>query len=1040
MKKKRLGKALALLMSICMVISMCPLTAFAADGSVPEWRTVSTWADLQKAFDEGADAKLETNITASAADGALVVPADKIVTLDLNDKTLNRGLSAETEQDYVIRVQGTLTVLDSADEPYGKITGGYGNADNAGGGIYVDTNATLNFTSGQIQNNTAYHGGGIYVKGTANLTGGAINQNKGANAGAGIYFDTGSHGFISNTPITFNQNSSSDGLGGGGIAVLSNDVRISGSPIIWYNGSGSYVDDIYLSSDDAVLKVVGALGKKAKLNISKGGTPSHYAAVGSGYTLTESDCNKFASATSAYAVKPLNTEVPGGRVELGDSWKVYLESQNVRIVSNTTTSSDTVTLVKENSSSVGALVWKGNDFVFTVSPADGYQKNNDDFCVKYRKLNTDEQITIKPSEDGIYTLPAQDRSVYLYVYGIEKTPYTVEFDTGIDGVAIDPQAPLYIGANVTAPAALTRPGYTFAGWYSDADFKQAWNFDKDTVSRNMTLYAKWIADSTPSYTLSGTVVSHSGKYPHSNAVVTLTQNNGKTVVASVSTGEDGRFSFPGLLAGTYQISATDYESFSGMTDTLTITSDIEDCKLFFPVSRFLPEVAAADGTPDIYVSGLDGLAEEYGTLYYMNQRVRVVMNVAGKQESALPADTVAAIKALSADEPLTYLDIGITYFLRSTIDDELIEKKITDTGTHVQAITVSYDTAGKNISVYRVHNGAASRLTESGSGADGTYRVNDGSVTIYTTKFSTYAIGCTTRTSSGSHSSSSSAASASPVEVKSAANGTVKTDKSAAAKGTTVTITVTPDKGCELNKLTVADKNGKAVSVTAKGSGKYSFTMPDGKVTVAASFTETDRNLAYRDCPKGSTCPIGPFTDAKPTDWYHDGVHFCLENNLMVGYSENSFKPDGTTSRAMLTVMLWRLSGSPTVNYAMQFSDVSADSWYAEAVRWAAGTNVVTGFEDGTFRPDSAVTREQMATVLYRCAKSKNYDVSVGEDTNILSYADAASISAYAVPAMQWACGSGMMQGANGSLNPKNSTTRAQMATMMMRFCAEIVK
>ena len=192
---------------------------------------------------------------------------------------------------------------------------------------------------------------------------------------------------------------------------------------------------------------------------------------------------------------------------------------------------------------------------------------------------------------------------------------------------------------------------------------------------------------------------------------------------------------------------------------------------------------------------------------------------------------------------------------------------------------------------------------------------------------------------------------------------------------------------------------------------------------------ETDRNLAYRDCPKDNTCPIWPFTDAKPTDWYHDDVHFCLETKLMVGYGANTFKPNSSTSRAMLTVMLWRLGGSPTFNYAMQFSDVDSGKWYTEAVRWAASTNVVTGFTDGTFRPDSAVTREQMAAVLYRYAQSKDYDVSVGENTNILSYADA-----YAIPAMQWACGSGMIQGANGSLNPINSTTRDQLASIIRKI------
>ena len=111
--------------------------------------------------------------------------------------------------------------------------------------------------------------------------------------------------------------------------------------------------------------------------------------------------------------------------------------------------------------------------------------------------------------------------------------------------------------------------------------------------------------------------------------------------------------------------------------------------------------------------------------------------------------------------------------------------------------------------------------------------------------------------------------------------------------------------------------------------------------------------------------------------------------------------------------MLWRLSGSPTANAAMPFSDVDSGKWYTEAVHWAASNNVVTGFTDGTFRPDAAVTREQMAAVIYRYAQSKNYDVSVGENTNILSYADAESVSEYAITAMQWACGSGMIQGAD---------------------------
>ena len=259
-----------------------------------------------------------------------------------------------------------------------------------------------------------------------------------------------------------------------------------------------------------------------------------------------------------------------------------------------------------------------------------------------------------------------------------------------------------------------------------------------------------------------------------------------------------------------------------------------------------------------------------------------------------------------------------------------------------------------------------------------------------------------------------------------------------------MTITVTPDRGYALGRLTVTGRGGRAVSVTARGSGRYTFLMPAGGVTVAASFVEAGWDLAYRDCMRDGSCPIRPFTDASPADWYHDGVHFCLENGLMVGYSGAAFRPDAGTTRAMLVVMLWRLNGSPVVNYAMDFEDIRPDAWYAEAVRWAASEGIVRGYGNGKFGPSDTLSREQMAAILWRYAKYKGYDVSVGESTNILSYDDVSALSQYAIGAMQWACGSGMVTGKaqDGGmvLEPKGGATRAQMATMLMRFCAEIVK
>ena len=234
---------------------------------------------------------------------------------------------------------------------------------------------------------------------------------------------------------------------------------------------------------------------------------------------------------------------------------------------------------------------------------------------------------------------------------------------------------------------------------------------------------------------------------------------------------------------------------------------------------------------------------------------------------------------------------------------------------------------------------------------------------------------------------------------------------------------------------------GLEIELTDKGDGVYTFIMPSSDVTVTASFTSTRWNYAYRDCPRDHTCPIWPYTDAETTAWYHDGVHFCIDNGLMEGYGNGIFKPDADTTRAMIVTMLWRLEGKPVVNYAMSFEDVAGDLWYTEAVRWAQSVGVIEGYSSAAFGPDDAVTREQMVTILHRYAGYKGMDVSVGEDTNILSFEDAFAVSEYAIPAMQWACGSGIIEGmynADGTaliLDPYGSTTRAQVATILMRFC-----
>lgn len=250
----------------------------------------------------------------------------------------------------------------------------------------------------------------------------------------------------------------------------------------------------------------------------------------------------------------------------------------------------------------------------------------------------------------------------------------------------------------------------------------------------------------------------------------------------------------------------------------------------------------------------------------------------------------------------------------------------------------------------------------------------------------------------------------SPVEVGRSDNGTVTVSPANAAKGTTVTITANPGKGQELKSLEVLDQHGNSLPLTDLGNGKFSFVMPAGKVTVKPVFGAAD---AYRN----------PYADVQTNDWYFGAVQYVTENGLMNG-TGNGFEPNLATSRAMIWTILARMSD---VNTA------SSGEWYAVAQQWA----IANGVSDGTM-PNGTITREQLAAMLYRYAVSKG--MVKGPATADLSvFADANSVSSYAVEAMQWAVSTGLIGGMDGKLNPQGSATRAQVATMLMRF-AELAK
>ena len=260
------------------------------------------------------------------------------------------------------------------------------------------------------------------------------------------------------------------------------------------------------------------------------------------------------------------------------------------------------------------------------------------------------------------------------------------------------------------------------------------------------------------------------------------------------------------------------------------------------------------------------------------------------------------------------------------------------------------------------------------------------------------------------------------ITIEDADHGSVKSSVSRASRGSSITLTVTPDEGYELESITVTQSGGDTVSLNDRGDGKYTFTMPRANVTVEAVFA------ASGEQPSGL-----PFTDVDADDWFYDAVAYVYENGMMEGTSDTTFVPDMALSRAMVAQVLYNLEEQPEAAASAGFPDVAADAWYADAVNWAAESGVVTGYDTGAFGPEDAVTREQLAVMLYRYAQYKGYDVTASADLS--AYSDAASVSAYAETAMSWAVGEELFQGVGASLlSPSTSASRAEVATILMRF------
>ena len=230
-----------------------------------------------------------------------------------------------------------------------------------------------------------------------------------------------------------------------------------------------------------------------------------------------------------------------------------------------------------------------------------------------------------------------------------------------------------------------------------------------------------------------------------------------------------------------------------------------------------------------------------------------------------------------------------------------------------------------------------------------------------------------------------------------------------------------------MDDVSVTDRSGREVEVADNGDGTWSFTQPGSAVTITVTFR-----------PVESEPEALPFTDVSESEWYYEAVRYVWSHGLMDGVGEGVFAPEADTSRAMVVTVLWRLEGQPESAYEMGYTDVEGGTWYTEAVRWATEQGIVDGYENGAFRPDGAMTREEVAAVLYRYAAYKRYSTSDQGDMG--QFDDQEDISAWARDYMVWAVGSGLMEGSGTRIDPQDSAIRAQTAAVLMRFAENVAK
>ena len=860
-----------------------------------------------------------------------------------------------------------------------------------GAGVYV-AGGMFNLNSGKINGNKAQaYGGGVYVAGgTFNLNGGEISSNEASFAG-GMNYEGGK--------VTINEGSTISGntaTRGAGIMVSGDNITMSGGIITdnrakgnqYKNGGGVYIVQYTKQGTGVITGVFTMTGGKIT-----GNTADKY---GGGVYIQDNGIFNVSG----------DANVSGNTVN-GRANNVYLSDTNAVL---------TIT---------GTL--SGAKFGITANA-------NTPFTSGWSSYGGgDPRAFFSPDADDKYIALTDDNEVEL------RNGYQIKYELN-GGQFVDEYTPVYSYVSgdqaITLPGAdaVTRNGYTFDGWYENEDLSgQACTVIASGSTGPKTFYAKWTAKTyrVTLETNGGTIVGSGLTEYTCGQGAELPTNVEKSGYTFAGWYENDRFEGSAVTAisDTEYGDKTYYAKWMSKTYSVTLNTNGGTIKSGNVTNYSYGEGAALP--TDVEKSGytfagwyeneeLTGSAvaaisdTEYGDkTYYARWTSKTygitfntdggtikgsyVTNYTYGEGAVLPTDveksgytfagwyeneelTGSAATAISNTE---YGDK--TYYAKWTANTYSVKLHLNGGNLADGVSDITAYTYGNSIELPDRSEIVRSGYMFSGWYADEGFK--DGPYTEISSTDSgnkEFYARWTMYNIPNTHA----------ITVIDPANGSLKVNPSNGSEGTLITVTATPDEGYELAYITV---NGERIT----GS---TFRMPDHDVTVSALFV-----------------PVSfPFTDVKSGDWFYDAVAYVYANGLMDGTSATTFEPNANMTRAMVWAILARIDGET----------VTGADWASAARVWAMNS----GVSDGT-DPKGPVTREQFATMLYRYAAAKGYDVSIGESTNILSYADFASISEYAIPAMQWACGSGIVTGVTDStLVPQGTATRAQCAAMLMRF------